>query len=37
MASAAWLRERGAEVRFATYDRRMATACVAMGMQLAEA
>jgi predicted nucleic acid-binding protein len=37
LASAAWLRERGAEVRFATYDRRLATACLAIGIDVADA
>ena len=36
LASASWLRERGGEVRLATYDRRQATAAEAMGLELVE-
>lgn len=34
LASASWLRERGGEVRVATYDRRQATVAEAMGMEV---
>jgi len=36
LASASWLRERGGEVRLATYDRWLATAAEAMGLELVE-
>ena len=35
-ASAAWLRERGAEVRVATYRRRLAGGAKAIGLELLE-
>lgn len=34
LASASWLRERGAEVRVATYDRRLAGGAKAIGLDL---
>lgn len=34
LASASYLRERGGEVRLATYDRRMAGAAEAVGLEL---
>jgi predicted nucleic acid-binding protein len=36
LASASWLRERGGEVRVATYDRRLAGAAQAMGLEAVE-
>ena len=36
LASASWLRERGGEVRLATYDRRLAGAAQAMGLEVVE-
>lgn len=36
LASASWLRERGGDVRVATYDRRLAAACRAIGLEVAE-
>lgn len=36
LATAGWLRERGGVVRVATYDRRLATASEAMGLDLME-
>jgi predicted nucleic acid-binding protein len=36
LASASWLRERGGEVRLATYDRRLAEAAQAMGREVVE-
>ena len=36
LASASWLRERGGEVRVATYDRRLAGAAQAMGLEVVE-
>jgi predicted nucleic acid-binding protein len=36
LASASWLRERGGEVRLATYDRRLAEAAQAMGLEVVE-
>jgi uncharacterized protein len=37
LASASWLRERGGEVRLATYDRRLAKSARAMGLDVVEA
>lgn len=34
LASAAWLRQRGGDVKLATYDARMAAAAEAMGLEL---
>ena len=34
LASASWLRERGASIRVATYDRRLAAASRAIGLDL---
>jgi len=34
LASASWLRERGADVRVATYDRRLAGGAKAIGLEL---
>lgn len=36
LASASWLRERGGDIRVATYDRRLAAASEAMGLKLFE-
>jgi len=36
LASASWLRERGAAIRLATYDRRLAVASRAIGLDLVE-
>ena len=36
LATASWLRERGGEVRVATYDRRLAGAAGAMGLEVVE-
>lgn len=36
LASASWLRERGAEVRVATYDRRLADGARAIGLEVLE-
>ena len=36
LASASWLRERGAAIRVATYDRQLAVASRAIGLDLVE-
>lgn len=36
LASASWLRERGGDVRVAAYDRRLAGAAEAIGLELVE-
>lgn len=36
LASASWLRERGGDVRVATYDRQLATASEAIGLELVD-